>query len=341
MVADLVLSGQHQIHNDGALSPLVGGPRHPRAMTLDAAARMTLARQHGVLSRAQALSWGLSREYVRYRLRPGGPWQRLLPGVYLTVTGEPTTYQLKVAALLYAGTLSAITGPAALAHYDIEGPASEFVDVLVPVSRQRANYDYVVLRRTSRMPWVLDDGAVSHAVPARAIADTARAMDRLPDVRALVAGAVQRRQCRIQNLAAELAEGPVRGSALLRTVLAEVTDGIRSAPEGDLRDLIIKARLPMPLFNASLFADGHFVARPDAWWPDHGVVGEVDSRRWHMRPEAWEETMARHARLGAAGLVVLHFSPRQLRTEPDRVVAEIAAALANGRSVAGITTRAA
>jgi hypothetical protein len=41
--------------------------------------------------------------------------------------------------------------------------------------------------------------------------------------------------------------GPVRGSAMFRSVLAEVADGIRSTAEGDLRDLIRAARLPTPL----------------------------------------------------------------------------------------------
>jgi hypothetical protein len=37
--------------------------------------------------------------------------------------------------------------------------------------------------------------------------------------------------------------------ALLRKVILEAAAGIRSAPEAELRDLIVKAALPMPLFN--------------------------------------------------------------------------------------------
>src|SRR5260221_9461963 len=62
-----------------------------------------MASQRGVLCRAQVLALGLTAQGLRYRIRPGGPWQRLLPGVYLTVTGEPTREQREVAALLYAG----------------------------------------------------------------------------------------------------------------------------------------------------------------------------------------------------------------------------------------------
>jgi very-short-patch-repair endonuclease len=48
--------------------------------------------------------------------------------------------------------------------------------------------------------------------------------------------------------------------------------------------------------------------------------------------------MRRHARLTAAGVLVLHFSPRQIRDEPGQVVAAIAAALGAGRPLASIRT---
>ena len=59
---------------------------------------------------------------VRYRARPGGPWQRLLPTVYLMATRQPTREQFETAALLYAGPASVITGATALRHYKIRAP---------------------------------------------------------------------------------------------------------------------------------------------------------------------------------------------------------------------------
>jgi hypothetical protein len=93
--------------------------------------------QRGALSRGQALSCGITPDGLRHRYRPGGPWQRLLPGVYLTSTGEPTSEQLQTAALLYAGPSSVITGPAALRHNRLRAPESRRIDVLVPASRLR------------------------------------------------------------------------------------------------------------------------------------------------------------------------------------------------------------
>lgn len=308
----------------------------------DKTAKRLLENQRGVLSRAQALSLGVTEGALQHRTRPGGAWQPILPGVYLTLGGRPTPEQLEMAALLYAGPVSAITGPAALRSYQLQAPATRVIDVLVPASRQRADRGFVAVHRTRHMPRrVLMAGAISYVMPARAVSDTARGLDRLSDVRALVAEAIQRRQCTIADLKAELAGGPIRDSARLRSVVAEVAEGIRSAPEGDLRDLIVMSGLPMPMFNPSLFLDGKFLAKPDAWWPQSSVAAEVDSRQWHEPIERWEATMARDAVLGAAGIVALHFSPRQLRTQPQQVVQRIDGALRNGREISGIVARAA
>jgi len=70
-----------------------------------------LSRQYSVISLTQAKGLGLSMSTVHYRIRPGGPWQQVLPGVYLTVSGQPTIDQLDMAAVLYAGPRSEITGP--------------------------------------------------------------------------------------------------------------------------------------------------------------------------------------------------------------------------------------
>ena len=70
----------------------------------------------------------------------------------------------------------------------------------------------------------------------------------------------------------------------------------------------------------------------DAWWPEAGVAAEVDSREWHLSPADWERTLRRHARLSVHGILVLHFTPKQIRTEPAAVAAAIAAALDAARA---------
>ncbi len=173
--------------------------------------------------------------------------------------------------MLYAGSGSVITGLAALRCHHIRGPSAELVDVIVPATRKRRDAAFVRLHRTTRMPErIWQAGPLRYAPPARAVADAVRDMTSLRDVRAVVADAVQRGRCRVRDLHAELIAGPNAGSALFREALTDVADGIRSAAEADLKDLLVKSGLPMPLFNPLVYDGDTFIAKPDAWWPELG-----------------------------------------------------------------------
>src|ERR1700753_3049312 len=89
-----------------------------------------LRRQHLIIGRDQALACGLTRAAVEHRIRPGGPWRRLLPGVYVAVTGRVSAEQQEMAALLHAGPRSVLTGLAAVRRYGIRVPEVRTIDVL-------------------------------------------------------------------------------------------------------------------------------------------------------------------------------------------------------------------
>jgi len=290
-----------------------------------------LAYQHQLITRHQAMDLGMTATALQHRLRPGGPWQRLLPGVFLAVTGTPADDHREVAALLYAGAGSMLTGPAALRRWGVPVPVvrPSVIDVLVPTRNRRQGGGFARIHRTARMPEFAHSSGPIRLVPLdRAVGDTARMLSRLGDVRALVATVVQRGRCTPAQLAAELRAGPVQGSALLRSAIGDIYAGTRSNPEADLRDLIRRAKIPTPVFNPRLYLGDEFIASPDAWWEAAGVAAEVDSREYHLSPADHERTLARHARMSAHGITVLHFTPRQIRTEPERVIATIRSALA-------------
>ncbi len=296
-----------------------------------AALAATISGQEHVISRQQALSCGLTTDALVHRIRADGPWRRLLSGVYLAQTGTPTVPQREMAALLHGGPDSVLTGQAALHALGLAAAAQRF-DVLVPASQRPGSVAFVTIHRTSRMPRrVIREGRRSYALVPRALADAARFMTDMSEVRALIAGAVQRGDCPLQALVRELNDGQRQNSARLRQVLGEAAAGVQSAAEGDFMELIKRARLPEPMFNARLFAaDGGFIAQPDAWWQGAGVAAEVDSREWHLKPADWERTMGRHARMSGHGILVLHFTPHQIRTEPMAVVAAITDTLRAG-----------
>lgn len=279
----------------------------------------------------------MTRSAIGYRIRVEGPWQAVLPGVYLAHTGPLADDQRDMAALMYGGALSVLTGMAALRHHGLRAAAPPMVDVLVPAGIQRRSAGFVNLHRTARLPVQhCYEGQIRYALAPRAVADAARALPRLADVRAVVADSVQQGICPIARIADELVAGPVRGSARLRQVLAEVADGVRSAAEAHLRELIKRAHLPMPMFNPRLFVGREFLGSPDCWWSQAGVAAEVDSKEWHFSVDGWEKTLERHARMSVHGILVLHFTPRQVRVQPGAVAATIRQALTLGHALPSI-----
>ena len=75
---------------------------------------------------------------------------------------------------------------------------------------------------------------------------------------------------------------------------------------------------------------------------DHALARQlsVNSREWHLSPEDWERTQARQTRMSACGIIVLPFTPGQIRTEPDRVTAAIRSALQSGQQRPTLAIRA-
>lgn len=308
----------------------------PRTATPDVIRlRALLRRQHDVITREQALGCGLTRSGLAHRIRAAGPWQVLLPGIYLTVTGRPDHDQLDMAALLYAGPGSLLTGRAALRRHGLppqDSPGTDpGIDVLVPAGRQRRSRSFVTVQRTTRMPaGITVAGVISYAPAARATADALRQMTDIRQARALTAAVLASGACSAEQLERELAEGPIRRSALLREVISGIRGASGAAPRSALRTLLTRSKLPLPVFDARLYDGSILIARVDAWWAEAGVAAELGPGGWPLAPETWKAAMRRQTRLAEHGIIVLHLSADQLDEEPDAVLAAIGNALAAG-----------
>ncbi len=306
----------------------------------------TLARrQHEVATRAQLVAAGVPTSTVTRRCR-NGVWQRHLPGVIVLHSGPLSWQQRYLAALLYAAGRrdpapggragpALVTGVAALALYGLRcAPPPERVrevDVLVPTGFGVRPQRCVRVHRTQRLPQTVLLAGRLPAVPLpRAVVDAVRVGGPGTAVPGLLHEVVQTRRVTPRRLTAELRAAKLSGQADVAGVLREIAAGVRSPAEGLARGVVLAAGLPAPLWNPRLTLDGEFLAVPDAYWQREGVLLEVDSREHHWAVTAWEGTMARHNRLAALGFQVLHVSPRQLREQPDEVVAALRTALATG-----------
>lgn len=293
--------------------------------------RRTLAGQRQVISRSQALACGIPRSTVNAWCASGGKWQKMLPGIYLVLTGRPTLEQRQVAALLYAGTASMITGSAAIRLHRLRSPGPDTIDVLVPWTVKRQSIGFVRIHRTRRMPGCYTTGPVRFVRAARAVADAARQFASLDDVRSVVAEAVQKRACTIGEIGLELDNGPSHDTIHLRTALAEVRDGIRSVAEARFRQRVHRSDLPQPMFNAFLrAADGTDIGEVDAWWADPGVSVEIDSQEYHFYRDGWLKSDAKRGRLLKAGIFPHNIAPTRVDTDWPAIHDELKSSIAKG-----------
>lgn len=305
-----------------------------RRSSLDLAVRATADAQLGLITAAQLAEIGVHSSTASRRTA-GGMWTRVLPGVHLIDGGHPVRRQRELAALLYAGVPSMLTGTTALRRYgvravrlqeiaDDEPERPEPVHALLPHDRRRLSTGYVRLERTRRFPEdAVTIGGLRLAPVARATADAARRLRRPGDVAALVAEVVHRGLTDVSALRVELEQGQKRGSALLREALGPVDLGAASGPEVDLVRILEPSGIPAVYYNVTVVDErGAFVAIPDAWLDDVGLAIEVDSVEHHAGPDGFASTVQRNRRYAGAGVPVLPLLTRDLR-EPERTLREI------------------
>ncbi len=194
-------------------------------------------------------------------------------------------------------------------------------------------------RRPSRSRDVRTDGRIRRTSLARTVADCLR---HLPTVDAVaVADAALRRRPRPRGPAcssvlddcARLAAA--RGAAPTRGRWSTAAASPRWSRGRGWRRCDRVCRCPEPQVQTSTTSDGVFLGRVDAWWPEHGVVGEVDGltqvrarrgggRRRDAVRRAVQAVVAEKKRedlLRRTGLHVVRWGPSDLRQE-DRVGAD-------------------
>ncbi|MFD9303073.1 hypothetical protein ACFWCB_10420 [Streptomyces sp. NPDC060048] len=304
-------------------------PRPPTTRTASTARRqLNLATRHQLTTQA-----GIPPGTITSRTRPGGPWQRLLPRVYLLQTGPPDHRQRALAAVLYAaepasdplsGQTAALTGGAALALLGIREAPYTPADVLIRAPRRLAGCAQVRPVPTTRWPRTITVSGVPTTRPVRAAADFAARCE-VPDrIRSVLAQVVQSGWCHPNDLHAELRSARLLRRPAILEAAAELVAGVRSIAEAQARDTLTATDLPIPLWNARLYTpDGSFLASPDAYWPDEGVALEIDSAEYHYTRDSWHATLRRRLRLETHGILVVSATPSMIRDTPAEVLAAL------------------
>lgn len=291
----------------------------------------------GLILVRDLLALGVPSSTIVFRCRKvGGTWWRPLLGLVALARGTLTVRQRLVGALLAAGNDAVVTGLAACRLHGLERvPDHEHVHVLIRHGNRRRSEDFLLVERTTRMPTTRVLDGIRCATLARALVDGARRLTRIDEVRALLCEAVQRRMVTVSALREEVEAGSCRGAALVRAVIVELEDGIRSAAEAWLRELLNGMEdFPPVRWNADLrLANGSTLACVDGLVDGVPLVIELHSFANHADLDTFDATMRRQGELAAAGYIVVTVTPREVREDPEGVRRKLRAALEEARAL--------
>jgi hypothetical protein len=288
---------------------------------------LLLSEQCGLITPAQAATFGPSRKAVQHRVL-AGKWQRVHPGVYGTWTGTLDAEQRIWAASLYAGEDAVVSHQSAVWLADRDSEAPKVVHIAVPVDRKVVRQSGLVIVRTRRMyEQDIQPGSRPRRFRAeRAVLDSAAAA---PDDRravALIASAVQRRVTTAGRLACAMARCPnnLPRRALLERVLVLAGDGAHSLIEVLHHDACSSHGLPSPHRQRRI---GSSVADAAYDMPAGTLLAEFDGRLAHLQAVSWWADMHRDNRHSNQGLATLRFPGFILLTDPHLVAETIAVGL--------------
>jgi hypothetical protein len=207
-------------------------------------------------------------------------------------------------------------------------PHDGVVRLLVPATEQPSSRDFVVIRRSARLPNAMFIAGLPTAPLVRALCEFGLRHENERESLAVLATAVQRGRVTVADLVDEANAGPSRGRPRLFRSIRPIEAGVRSAPEADFRSLIRRSRiLPTPIWNGLVELPGGQRFSPDALFEDAALIHETNGRRFHSEEDAgadaFEDMQRRNDALVAAGFVVLHNSPRRILTEGAAVLREV------------------
>lgn len=285
------------------------------------------ARQHGVVSREQALAAGMSRRQLDDALARG-TLAAVHRGVY-RAGGSPETFEQSVVAACLA-TRGWASHATAATLWDLRGWRSARIEVTV-VGRRQTRLDGVVGHRTTRLDPVdvARRGAIRLTSPARTLLDLGAVGP--PDaVESGVEDALHRRLVTVAQLRATLARlgrSGRPGVATLRAVLA-ARDPAAAPTESVLEDAFVRllreAGLPRPARQYPIRAPGRPAVRIDLAYPSHRLAIELDGRRWHSARVDVDRDRSKSNLLAALGWSLLRFGWTDVHDHGTDVVGAVA-----------------
>ena len=282
--------------------------------------RAVAERQHGLVTRAQAIGAGFSSSAVHTAARRG-EWTLVRSGVY-ALPGAPLGPLQRVAAALLRNQDVAACGWTALWLWGLVSAPPSTVEVIVPHGRRGPCGERVAVRRSRTLleEEVCERHGLRVVAPARAIVDLA-ACARPDALRRIAIDARQRRLLDVPTFATAVTRaGAVAGAPVLRRLVDELSD--------ERADSILEHRARLRLREVGF--DPHPEPFPvtvggrtlslDIAFPDRRVAIEVDGFRYHSTPDQLARDHARSNLLATTDWKVLRIGWREVEEDFDGVV---------------------
>ena len=295
-----------------------------------------MRRQHGLISRSQALDEGVTSRQID-RLVKAGVWEREASGVYRHEAVLSTVRSRLLALCMAHGAVASHRSAAAL--HPIEGYRLDRVEVVVPPGRARGirgarRYES---SQMSLFKPVERDGILCTPV-GRTVLDLAAVVSRGQLDRTIDA-VLRDGQLRLSDLYGVLASHARRGRRGCEALRASLAERFEKdvVPLSDwsrmVADLLVDAGLKYPALEHRVCrVDGRFVAQVDLAFPSLRVAIELDSARWHDNRESFVQDRRRRNEITLAGWTVLNFTWSDYTDHPAALCEAVAKALATAEA---------
>ena len=270
-----------------------------------------MRRQHGLITREQALGAGLSRRQVDLRLRSEA-WRKLLPRVYCPAELPATWLQRVMAACLWAGAEASASHRTAAVLLRLPSFGRGRIEIATPRRLERPGL--VVHRRTLRPNDVIRvDGINVTCVPMTLVdLGAVESFDRLESA---VDDVLLRGLATTDRLQAAI-DGHLKGRAgavAIRSILKAYTHAPLESPlERRFLRLLRNAGLPEPEIQYPIRDGSRLLARVDFAYPELRLAVEVDGYRWHGGRKGWAHDISRRNELSNRRWSILHITKEHM-----------------------------
>jgi hypothetical protein len=269
-------------------------------MGRESAIAQIAARQHGVINAAQLKTLGFSTSNVSKWVR-AGRLHRVFRGVYAVGHAGLSNEGWWMAGVLSCGDGAVLSHRSAACLWRMLEPCSGPIDVTIPSSGERRKREGIRLHRS---PSLLNDATterndIAVTTPART----------LEDLRRVVSPGLHRKA--------------TRQAEYLKLDLGElIPDHTRSEGERRFLGICRRHRVPPPDVNVRI---GPYAV--DFYWPDAGLVVEIDGYHGHRGRQAFEDDHARELFLTGQGLRLRRFTNAQVYNQATPVAEAVLAEL--------------